>query len=283
MKKKIVLVMCVITLLLFSACTSKENFNKKVGEEKKVVNKEEESQKKKENAFGKNNEEKEHNEILKEKKEDKSKENLKNKIIVIDPGHANRSNLELERVSPDSKGKKIKDGGGADGVNSKTPEYLIAMDVALKLKETLQKEGYTVIMTKNKHSESLGNIERAEVGNKNNANLVIRIHADSANLENAKGASILVPSKKGYASEINELSKKYGDILLREMVASANMNNRGVVEREDMTGFNWSKVPVVLVEMGFLSNAEEDKLLNTEEYRIKIVQGLTKGIKKAIN
>ncbi len=67
------------------------------------------------------------------------------------------------------------------------------------------------------------------------------------------------------------------------MVASANMNNRGVVEREDMTGFNWSKVPVVLVEMGFLSNAEEDKLLNTEEYRIKIVQGLTEGIKKAIS
>lgn len=254
--------MCVITLLLFSACTSKENFNKKVGEEKKVVNKEEKSQKKKENAFGENNEEKEHNDILKEKKEDKSKENLKNKIIVIDPGHGSKSNLELERVSPDSEEKKIKDGGGADGVNSKTPEYLIAMDVASKLKETLQKEGYTVIMTKNKHSESLGNIERAEVGNKNNANLVIRIHADSADLEDAKGASILVPSKKGYASEINELSKKYGDILLREMVASANMNNRGVIEREDMTGFNWSKVPVVLVEMGFLSNAEEDKLLN---------------------
>ncbi|MBD5643168.1 N-acetylmuramoyl-L-alanine amidase [Clostridium botulinum] len=283
MKKKIVLVMCVITLLLFSACTSKENLAKKVGEEKKVVNKEEKSQKKKENAFGENNEEKEQDEILKEKKEDKSKENLKNKIIVIDPGHGSKSNLELERVSPDSEEKKIKDGGGADGVNSKTPEYLIAMDVASKLKETLQKEGYTVIMTKNKHSESLGNIERAEVGNKNNANLVIRIHADSADLEDAKGASILVPSKKGYASEINELSKKYGDILLREMVASANMNNRGVVEREDMTGFNWSKVPVVLVEMGFLSNAEEDKLLNTEEYKIKIVQGLTEGIKKAIN
>ncbi|ABS41125.1 N-acetylmuramoyl-L-alanine amidase [Clostridium botulinum] len=283
MKKKIVLVMCVITLLLFSACTSKENFNKKVREEKKVVNKEEKSQKKKENSSGKNNEEKEHNDILKEKKEDKSKENLKNKIIVIDPGHGSKSNLELERVSPDSEEKKIKDGGGADGVNSKTPEYLIAMDVASKLKETLQKEGYTVIMTKNKHSESLGNIERAEVGNKNNANLVIRIHADSADLEDAKGASMLVPSKKGYASEINELSKKYGDILLREMVASANMNNRGVIEREDMTGFNWSKVPVVLVEMGFLSNAEEDKLLNTEEYKIKIVQGLTEGIKKAIN
>lgn len=94
---------------------------------------------------------------------------------------------------------------------------------------------------------------------------------------------MLVPSKRGYVSEINELSRKYGDILLREMVASANMNNRGMVERADMTGFNWWKVPVVLVEMGFLSNAEEDKLLNAEEYRIKIVKGLTEGVKKAIN
>ncbi|EPY2305831.1 hypothetical protein ACXATD_001469 [Clostridium sporogenes] len=48
-----------------------------------------------------------------------------------------------------------------------------------------------------------------------------------------------MPSKRRYVSEINELSRKYGDILLREMVASANMNNRGMVERADITGFNW--------------------------------------------
>ncbi|WP_434304728.1 N-acetylmuramoyl-L-alanine amidase family protein [Clostridium botulinum] len=283
MKKSMVLAMCDIILLLFTACTSKETFKKEAKENKKEVTKEDKVENKKENTSKKNNEYKEHKEILKEKEEKKSKENLKNKIIVIDPGHGNRSNLELERVSPDGEEKKIKDGGGAEGVNSKTPEYLVAMDVALKLKEALQREDYTVIMTKNKHSESLGNIERAEVGNENNANLVIRIHADSADSGDAKGASMLVPSKRGYASEINELSRKYGDTLLREMVASANMNNRGIVEREDMTGFNWSKVPVVLVEMGFLSNVEEDKLLNTEEYRIKIVKGLTEGVKKAIN
>lgn len=51
----------------------------------------------------------------------------------------------------------------------------------------------------------------------------------------------------------------------------------------DMTGFNWLKVLVVLVEMGFLSNVKEDRLLNTEEYRTKIVSGLTEGVKKAIN
>ncbi|WP_243157959.1 hypothetical protein [Clostridium sporogenes] len=46
---------------------------------------------------------------------------------------------------------------------------------------------------------------------------------------------MLVPSKRGYVSEINELSRKYGDIILKEMVASANMNNRGVVEG----GYDW--------------------------------------------
>ncbi|WP_243150532.1 hypothetical protein [Clostridium sporogenes] len=44
-----------------------------------------------------------------------------------------------------------------------------------------------------------------------------------------------MPSKRGYVSEINELSRKYGDIILKEMVASANMNNRGVVEG----GYDW--------------------------------------------
>jgi N-acetylmuramoyl-L-alanine amidase len=56
------------------------------------------------------------------------------------------------------------------------------------------------------------------------------------------------------------------------------MNNRGTVERSDLTGFNWSKVPVVLVEMGFMSNKEEDRLLNDDSYQNKLAEGLYKGI-----
>ncbi|EJP6471137.1 N-acetylmuramoyl-L-alanine amidase [Clostridium botulinum] len=97
------------------------------------------------------------------------------------------------------------------------------MDVALKLKESLQGEEYTVVMTKNKHSESLWNIERAEVGNKNNVNLAIRIHADSKRLMELL---CLYHLKEDMASEINELSRNYGGIILKEMIASANMNNR---------------------------------------------------------
>lgn len=204
------------------------------------------------------------------------------KVVVIDPGHASSSNHEKEKVSPDSEVMKIKDGGGAEGVVTKTPEYKIAMSVSLKLKEMLEQNGVEVIMTKTSNEVSLGNIERAEVGNSNNADIEIRIHCDSAENQNAKGASMLVPAKCGYAASISDTSRVYGEKILKNVVSTVGMNNRGVIERKDLTGFNWSKVPVVLIEMGFLSNPEEDKLLNDDNYQNKLAQGMCNGILESL-
>lgn len=66
------------------------------------------------------------------------------------------------------------------------------------------------------------------------------------------------------------------------MIKDVGMNDRGVVERRDMTGFNWSDVPVILVEMGFQSNAREDKLLTTDSYQEKLAKGLADGIDQAL-
>lgn len=208
---------------------------------------------------------------------------LKKKIIVIDPGHADRSNLEKEPLAPGSSEMKIKDGGGAEGVVTKTPEYSVNMSVSMKLKALLESEGYTVKMTKTKISESLGNVERAEIGNRENADLVIRIHADSSDISKVSGASMLVPEPiNENTRNISEKSMYYGKTILNTLVNEVGMNNRGIVQRNDMTGFNWSKVPVVLVEMGFLSNAQEDKLLYSDEYQNKLAQGLCHGIKAAV-
>lgn len=204
------------------------------------------------------------------------------KVVVVDPGHSSNGNREQERNSPDSDLMKIKDPGGAQGVVSRTPEYVVAMSVSLKLKAKLEQNGIKVIMTKTQDGESPGNIDRAEVGNINNADLAIRIHCDSADSKSAKGASMLVPAPVGYAKEVSEVSKKYGQIILNDLIATVGMNNRGTVERSDLTGFNWSKVPVVLVEMGFMSNPEEDTLLNSEEYQNKLAEGLSKGILNAL-
>lgn len=219
----------------------------------------------------------------KENVESEKAKEVKKKVVVLDPGHGNRSNLEKEAIYPGATELKIKDGGGAEGVNSKTPEHVIVMGITMKLKALLENKGYTVIMTKTTPQESPGNIERAEVGNKNNADLVIRVHADSSESSNASGASMLVPASTGYAKNISETSKKYGQVVLESLIDEVGMKNRGVVVRDDLTGFNWSKVPVILVETGFLSNPQEDRLLNTEEYQNKIAKGLCNGIEKALN
>lgn len=212
----------------------------------------------------------------------KSSNGSSKKVVVIDPGHASVSSSVKEPEAPGSSIMKVKEPGGAQGINSRTPEYMVNMKVALKLRSLLQAKGYTVIMTKTQNSLMLGNIARAEVGNKAKADLVIRIHADSNNNTSAKGASMLVPSDTKNTNAIYSASKSYGETVFKSLVSDVGMNNRGVVQRDDMTGFNWSKVPVILVEMGFLSNVSEDKLLNTDAYQAKLANGLADGIYNAL-
>ncbi|MCB2353278.1 N-acetylmuramoyl-L-alanine amidase [Clostridium estertheticum] len=204
------------------------------------------------------------------------------KVVVIDPGHASITSLEQEKQAPGSTIMKIKEPGGAQGINTKTPEYVVNMAVAVKLKVLLIKKGYTVIMTKTENKQMLGNIARAQVGNDSKANLVIRIHADSNDNSSVSGASMLVPTDTKNTDPIYKLSKQYGQVVFRNLINNVGMNDRGVVERDDMTGFNWSKVPVILVEMGFLSNTSEESLLITESYQDKVAKGLAEGIDAAL-
>jgi N-acetylmuramoyl-L-alanine amidase len=205
------------------------------------------------------------------------------KVIVIDPGHANRSNLEMEAHAPGSSVMKIKDGGGATGIDTKTPEYLINMKVSLQLRDLLQNKGYTVVMTKTDNSVSLGNIQRAEIGNIAKAALVLRIHADSSENTTVSGASMLVPLpvNEGTSAIINE-SNRCGRIILNSLTSEVGMKNRGLAPHGDMTGFNWSKVPVILVEMGFLSNPDEDRKLSDANYQAKLARALADGISEAL-
>lgn len=202
--------------------------------------------------------------------------------IVIDPGHASVTSLVKEQQAPGSTIMKVKEPGGAQGINTKTPEYLVNMEVALRLRSLLQEKGYTVIMTKTENKQMLGNIARAEIGNKANADLVIRIHADSSDNSSVNGASMLVPANNKYTGNIYNVSKKYGASVLNKLISDIGMKNRGVSERDDMTGFNWSKVPVILVEMGFQSNVSEDKLLSSSDYQDKLAKSLSEGIHKAL-
>ena len=51
-------------------------------------------------------------------------------------------------------------------------------------------------------------------------------------------------------------------------------------ERNDITGFNWSRVPVVILEMGFMSNYNEDEMMSNKEYQKKMMQSIADGVEK---
>ena len=67
------------------------------------------------------------------------------------------------------------------------------------------------------------------------------------------------------------------------MVKNTGAKSRGVTRTDTMSGINWSKVPVTIIEMGFLSNEKEDKLLASSDYQKKIVQGMVNGINGYFN
>lgn len=209
----------------------------------------------------------------------KVKKEFKDIKIVIDPGHSSNPGSEKEKTSPNSKEKKLKDTVGATGTKSRKEEYKITHEIAIELEKALKSNGYTVFMTKRNFDEKMSNIERAQFGNKNNADLVLRLHCDSVDSQDAKGASALIPTVSGYVTnDISHKSKEYGKKIINEYTKGTNIKNRGIVYRDDLTGFNWSKVPVVLLEMGFLSNPNEDIYLSDKNNHNEIVKSITNGI-----
>ena len=61
------------------------------------------------------------------------------------------------------------------------------------------------------------------------------------------------------------------------VVGSTGASNRGVVQRSDLTGFNWADVPAVLVETGFMTNPTESSRLKTGAYQQRVALGLVRA------
>ena len=202
-------------------------------------------------------------------------------IVCLDPGHQTKGNPALEEIAPNSDKKKAKVTTGTRGVVTKKYESELMLEIALKLKTSLESKGYKVIMTRTKNDVDISNKERAIFANDNKADVYIRLHADGSENKNAAGASVLTSSPKNkYTTKVQKESEEFSKILLEEYVKSTGAKNRGVIYRDDLTGTNWAEVTNTLIELGFMSNADEDKKLSDEKYQEKIIDGLVNGIEK---
>jgi N-acetylmuramoyl-L-alanine amidase len=200
-------------------------------------------------------------------------------VVVIDPGHDLRANPVTEPIGPGSSTRKIKDGGGTHGVVSGLREADLNLRVGLHLRTLLERAGVTVVLTRTRTAgTSIGNVARAGIANRARAALFLRIHADGSTDGSARGTHTLYPAlRRGWTDDVYAESKRAARIVQADLRTALGFPDRGLQERSDFTGFNWSNVPVILVEMGFMTNPTEDRLLATPAYRRRAAIGLCRG------
>ena len=200
-------------------------------------------------------------------------------VVVIDPGHNLRANNATEPIRPGSVKRKIKDGGGTRGVVSGVREAELVLAVSLRLRTLLERAGVRVVLTRTRTAgTSIGNIARARIANRARAALFLRVHADGIASSTVRGTSMLVPAlRKGWTDDVHAPSARAGLLLLTEVVDALDFPSRGLVERGDFTGFNWADVPVVLAELGFMTNPTDDRVLTSGRGTALAALGLCRG------
>lgn len=201
-------------------------------------------------------------------------------LICLDPGHATAPEVGRQRepIGPGSHELKLKDGGGAAG------EAPVVLAIARRTRALLLARGYRVAMTRDGGGYRGGNRERARFCNARGAALMIRIHADGSSSPAAHGISTLVPAlRRGWTGDVYGASRRAGRLVQRELVRATGARDLGVVERADLTGFNWADVPVVLAETGFLTNPRERRLLRSAAYQQRLARGLAAAAQRFVS
>ena len=200
-------------------------------------------------------------------------------VVVIDPGHQGRGDSIKEPNGPNSTVMKARVTSGTTGVSTGVAEYILNLEIGLKLKTELENRGYSVYMTRSSHDVNISNMERAQYASSVGADIAVRIHANGSTNSSVRGAETLAPSASNpYVGHLAAASQSLSRCVVNAYCSATGFNNRGVIASDTMTGINWSEVPVTILELGFMSNAAEDQAMQDEAMQNNMVQGIANGI-----
>lgn len=183
---------------------------------------------------------------------------LSGRTVLVDAGHGGED-------------------GGARARDSGVWEKEINLQVAIRLKEALERQGARVIMTREKDLQYDRNkrrdlTRRLELARENGADVILCIHMNEYRSRQESGPQVFYRAGQ-------EQSRLLAGALQESMIRSLQPKK----QRSAMAGdyFILSlDIPSVLVECGFLSNPEEEKKLLTEAYQEKVAESITEGLKE---
>ena len=202
-------------------------------------------------------------------------------IIGIDPGHQSES-IDMSALEPNGPGSsemKAKCSTGTAGSFSGLPEYALNLNVSLKLRDILEQRGYQVVMTRTDNETAISNKERAEYAASQGAEIYVRVHANGDNDSSISGALSISPTAQNpYVSHLYEESNRLSQCVIDAYCAATGFANLGVQHYDNMTGINWSAVPVTIIEMGFMTNQNDDLTMADEGFQQTMAAGIADGI-----
>lgn len=201
------------------------------------------------------------------------------KKIVIDPGNQANFNVDLEELGPGSDDTKKGASNGNVGTELGTKEYELNLIYANLLKTELENRGYEVTLTRDTNDIDLSNKERAEIANQSGASVFVRIQMNySENSELTGAMAVCMTEDSQFNSNLYNDSNQLASRLLQGIIEQTECVNHGIYETDRMTAINWSNIPVAVITLGYLSNADDEAKLISSEYQTKMINGIANGI-----
>lgn len=218
---------------------------------------------------------------------------LSGAVVVLDPGHNGRQGARpdvVNRLVSYGKGRRKPCNTTGTTTRDGYPEHAHNWDVAGRLAERLRAAGATLVLTRPSDS-GVGPCvdERAAIGNRAAADLVVSIHADGNDSPSARGFHIITGREMAGGSRVEAASLAAAGVIRDRFAAGTGLprstytgGQDGITRRDDIAGLVLSQRPAVMIEVGNLRNAADALLLGNAAFRRREAEALADGVTAAL-
>lgn len=181
------------------------------------------------------------------------------KLVVLDAGHGGEDSGAVGTLDGDT-----------------VLEKNLALEITMKTKEILEKNGYMVLLTRDDDTfKTL--VERPEMANDADAAVFVSIHINSVEgAPDANGTEVYY-AQSNNGDEYGAASEELAENILKNMIEETSATNRGVKTAEHAVTKRCN-MPAALAEVGFITNEEELRNMSSDDYQYKAAQGIADGI-----